>query len=52
MSHFIPRILSLITCCIPLIAAEPSWEIISIYKADVAAAGEIWEKPIIESRAG
>ncbi|MCB1131019.1 MAG: alpha-L-fucosidase [Verrucomicrobiae bacterium] len=33
-------------------AAEPSWEILSVHKADVAHAGMRWEKPVVEPRPG
>ena len=49
--HTIFKILPFIAGVWQLTAAEPTWEVLSIFKADVAASGMIWEKPIIEPRA-
>jgi autotransporter-associated beta strand protein len=49
--HTIFKFLPFIAGVWHLAAAEPTWEVLSIFKADVAASGMTWEKPIIEPRA-
>ena len=41
----------LLNWCSALHAAQPSWEILSVFKTDVGPAGLHWEKPIVEPRA-
>ncbi len=51
--RFYPLMSVLLLSCFACVkATEPTWDILSIHQVAVGAAGEHWEKPVLEPRPG